>query len=57
MPGAPEIMGEVVNTGDKPVVINGLMAAIFDPEGAPIAIDNAAIATRYLAPGEYGPCG
>ena len=49
------VTGEVVNTGTKPVLVNGLRAALFDKAGAPVAVENAAVSARYLAPGEQGP--
>ena len=49
------VTGELVNTGTKPVLVNGLRAALFDKAGAPVAVENAAVSARYLAPGEQGP--
>jgi hypothetical protein len=53
--GLAQVSAEVFNPGTKPVLVNGLMAGVYDEAGKLIAADNAAVATRYLAPGESGP--
>jgi len=53
--GAAEVSAELYNPGSKSVLVNGLMAAVYDGKGALIAADYVNVATRYLAPGESGP--
>jgi hypothetical protein len=53
--GRAQVTAELANTGDRTVLVNGLMAAVFDAEGLPLATDNASVVARYLAPGEHGP--
>jgi hypothetical protein len=53
--GAAQVTAELVNPGTKPVLVNGLMAAVYDQAGALIAADYVNVATRYLEPGESGP--
>jgi len=55
MPGPPRVTGELVNPGAKAVLVNGLMAAVYDQAGNLIATDYVDVATRYLQPGESGP--
>jgi hypothetical protein len=53
--GAAQVTAELVNPGTKAVLVNGLMAAVYDQAGALIAADYVNVATRYLQPGESGP--
>jgi hypothetical protein len=53
--GRAQVTVEVVNPGPKSVLVNGLMAGVYDQAGGLVAADNAVVATRYLAPGESGP--
>jgi hypothetical protein len=53
--GIAQVTAELFNPGPKPVLINGLMAAVYDRVGNLIAGDNVRVATRSLAPGESGP--
>ena len=53
--GVAQVTAELYNSGPKPVLVNGLMAGVYDQAGALVAADYAAVATRYLAPGESGP--
>jgi hypothetical protein len=53
--GAAQVTAELYNPGPKPVLVNGLMAGVYDQAGALIAADYAVVASRYLAPGENGP--
>ena len=52
---AAQVTAELVNPGTKAVLVNGLMAAVYDQAGALIAADYVNVATRYLQPGESGP--
>jgi hypothetical protein len=53
--GAAQVTAELVNPGTKAVLVNGLMAAVYDQNGAILAADYVNVATRYLEPGESGP--
>lgn len=53
--GLAQVTAELFNPGSKPVLINGLMAGVYNQMGALVAADNAVVATRYLMPGESGP--
>lgn len=53
--GAAQVTAELINPGTKAVLVNGLMAAVYDQAGALIAADYVNVATRYLQPGESGP--
>jgi hypothetical protein len=53
--GVAQVTAELFNPGSKPVLVNGLMAAVYDQAGALVAADYVAVATRYLMPGESGP--
>jgi hypothetical protein len=53
--GAAQVTAELVNPGAKAVLVNGLMAAVYDQAGNLIAADYVNVATRYLQPGESGP--
>ena len=53
--GRGHVTGELVNTGAKPVLVNGLTAALLDAQGKPVAAEDAAVSARYLGPGEHGP--
>ena len=53
--GAVQVTAELVNPGTKAVLVNGLMAAVYNQAGAIIAADYVNVATRYLLPGESGP--
>ena len=52
--GQAEVTGEVVNPGTQTVLVNGLMAAVYDSKGSMISADYAQVTPRYLAPGERG---
>lgn len=53
--GKAQVTAELFNPGSKSVLVNGLMAGVYDQSGGLVAADNAVVATRYLAPGESGP--
>jgi hypothetical protein len=53
--GVAQITTELVNPGPRPVLVNGLMAAVYDQAGVLVTADYVHVATRYLAPGESGP--
>jgi hypothetical protein len=53
--GAAQVSAELVNPGSKAVLVNGLMAAVYDQAGTLLAADYVNVATRYLQPGESGP--
>jgi hypothetical protein len=53
--GAAQVTAELVNSGTKAVLVNGLMAAVYDQAGNLLAADYVNVATRYLEPGESGP--
>ena len=53
--GAAQVAAELVNPGTKAILVNGLMAAVYDQAGNLIAADYVDVATRYLQPGESGP--
>lgn len=53
--GRAQVTAELFNPGSKAVLVNGLMAGVYDGSGVLVAADNAAVTTRYLAPGESGP--
>jgi hypothetical protein len=53
--GAAQVTAELVNPGTKAVLVNGLMAAVYDQVGNILAADYVNVATRYLEPGESGP--
>ena len=53
--GRAHVTGEVVNPGTKPVLVNGLTAALLDAQGKPVAAEEASVSARYLEPGEHGP--
>jgi hypothetical protein len=50
--GQAEVTGEMVNPGTQTVLVNGLMAAVYDRKGSMISADYAQVTPRYLAPGE-----
>ena len=52
--GQAEVTGEMVNPGTQTVLVNGLMAAVYDSKGNMISADYAQVTPRYLAPGESG---
>ncbi len=53
--GDIHITGEMINNGDRPIVMNSLAAATFDETGLIITADSYAVAVRYLDPGDVGP--
>jgi len=53
--GRAQVTAELVNSGSKAILINGLMAGVYDQSGILVVADNVIVATRYLAPGESGP--
>jgi hypothetical protein len=53
--GRAHITAELVNTGRKSVLVNGLMGSVSDAAGMPLSADYAAVTARYLLPGERGP--
>ncbi len=53
--GAAQLTAELVNPGLKTVLVNGLIAAVYDQAGILITAEYAAVGPRYLAPGESGP--
>jgi hypothetical protein len=53
--GFAEVTAELYNTGTQPVLINGLMAAVYDRDGTLVTADYVDVATRHLEPKESGP--
>lgn len=53
--GAAQITAELLNSGSKTVLVNGLMAAIYDQGGALVTAEYVVVGPRYLSPGESGP--
>ncbi len=53
--GTAQVTAELYNPGPKTVLVNGLMAAVYDRAGALITAQYADVTPRYLAPGESGP--
>jgi hypothetical protein len=53
--GRAQVTAELFNPGSKTVLVNGLMAGVYDQAGGLLAADNAIVSARYLAPGESGP--
>jgi hypothetical protein len=53
--GIAQVTAELFTLGPKPVLINGLMAAVYDRTGALVATDYVQVATRTLEAGESGP--
>jgi hypothetical protein len=53
--GVAQVTAELFNPASKAVLVNGLMAAVYDQAGALITADYVNVATRTLAPGESGP--
>ncbi len=53
--GAAQVTAELFNPGTKSLLVNGLMAAVYDQAGVLVTADYVDVATRYLAPGESGP--
>jgi hypothetical protein len=52
--GQAEVTGELLNPGTQTVLVNGLMAAVYDGKGNMISAGYAQVTPRYLAPGESG---
>jgi hypothetical protein len=52
--GRAEVTGVMVNPGTQTVLVNGLMAAVYDRKGVMISAGDAQVTPRYLAPGESG---
>lgn len=52
--GQAEITAMLVNPGAQTVLVNGLMAAVYDHKGNLISADYARVTPRYLSPGESG---
>ncbi len=53
--GQAEITGEMINPGTQTVLVNGLMAAVYDRKGKMISAGYAQVTPRTLAPGERSP--
>ncbi len=53
--GTAQVTAELFNPGSQSVLVNGLMAAVYDQAGALVTAENVDIGPRYLAPGESGP--
>jgi hypothetical protein len=53
--GTAHVTAELTNPNPKYVLINGLMAAVYDQAGVLITAQYADVTPRYLAPGESGP--
>jgi len=53
--GAAQVTAELFNPSTKAILVNGLMAAVYDQAGNLVAADYVNVATRYLEPGESGP--
>ena len=53
--GRAYVTAELVNTGPKSVLVNGLMGSVSDATGAPLSADHATVTPRHLLPGERGP--
>ena len=52
--GQAEVTGEMTNPSKQTVLVNGLMAAVYDSKNLMISADYAQVTPRYLAPGESG---
>ncbi|MGZ6346375.1 MAG: hypothetical protein ACXWNC_02235 [Anaerolineales bacterium] len=53
--GAAQVTAELYNPGLKTVLVNGLIAAVYDQAGILITAEYVVVGPRYLAPGESGP--
>ena len=53
--GVAQVTAELFNPGSRPLLVNGLMAAVYDQAGVLVTADYVNVATRYLEPGESGP--
>ncbi len=53
--GKAQVTAELLNTTAQTILVNGLMAAVYDQAGTLIAAQYADVTPRYLAPGESGP--
>jgi hypothetical protein len=53
--GVAQVTAELYNPGSQTVLVNGLMAAVYDKAGALVTAEYAVVGPRYLAPGESGP--
>lgn len=53
--GIAQVTAQLYNPGTKTVLINGLMAAVYEATGHLVTAEYVDVATRYLAPGESGP--
>lgn len=53
--GAAQVTAELYNPGLKTVLVNGLIAAVYDQAGALVTAEYVVVGPRYLAPGETGP--
>lgn len=53
--GKAEVTGAITNPGTQTVLVNGLMAAVYDSKGIMISAGYALVTPRLLAPGESGP--
>jgi hypothetical protein len=53
--GIAQVTAELFNPGPRPVLVNGLMAAVYDRTGALVTADYVQVATRILDAGESGP--
>jgi hypothetical protein len=52
--GRAEVSGVIANPNTQTVLVNGLMAAVYDRKGVMISAETAQVTPRYLAPGESG---
>jgi hypothetical protein len=53
--GIAQVTAELVNPSAKTILVNGLMAAVYDQSGVMITDDYSKVTPRVLAPGESGP--
>jgi hypothetical protein len=53
--GAAQVTAELYNPGSQTVLVNGLMAAVYDQSGALVTAEYVVVGPRYLASGESGP--
>ena len=53
--GSAQVTAELHNPGSQTVLVNGLMAGVYDQAGAPVTAEYVAVGPRDLGPGESGP--
>ena len=53
--GTAQVTAELYNPGSQTVLVNGLMAGVYDQAGALVTAEYVVVGPRYLGPGESGP--